>query len=59
MVDDDRDVSAYIDSVTPVKRRRDAQTLLGLMRRVTVEKPRMWGTIVGFGQVPLPLRQRT
>lgn len=50
MVDDDRDVSAYIDSVTPVKRRRDAQTLLEVMRRVTGEKPRMWGSIVGFGQ---------
>lgn len=49
MADEDRDVSAYINSVAPVKRRRDAQTLLELMRRVTGEKPRMWGSIVGFG----------
>jgi hypothetical protein len=48
MVDDG--VRGYIDAVTPAKRRRDAETLLGLMVRVTGEPARMWGTIVGFGE---------
>jgi len=31
-------------------RRKDCQTLIKLMRRVTGQKPKMWGTsIVGFG----------
>lgn len=46
---DDR-VSGYLDAVTPAKRRRDAETLLGLMGRVTGEPARMWGSIVGFGE---------
>lgn len=43
-------VRGYIDAVSPAKRRRDAETLLGLMVRVTGEPARMWGTIVGFGE---------
>lgn len=43
-------VRTYIDAVTPARRRRDAETLLGLMLRVTGEPARMWGSIVGFGQ---------
>ena len=44
------DVQQYLDGVTPAKRRRDAETMLAIMRRATGEEPRMWGTIVGFGQ---------
>jgi hypothetical protein len=44
------DVQTYLDSVTSQKRRKDAQTLVELMERVTGEQPRMWGTVVGFGQ---------
>ena len=44
------DVDAFIARVTPAVRRRDARTLVALMRRVTGEEPMLWGTIVGFGQ---------
>jgi hypothetical protein len=43
-------VRAYLDGVTPEKRRRDAEKLLELMSRVTGEPPRLWGSIIGFGQ---------
>jgi Domain of unknown function (DU1801) len=46
----DQSVQAHLDGVTPEKRRRDAQTLLDLMTRVTGESPRLWRSIVGFGQ---------
>ncbi len=45
----DPQVAAHLAQVTPAKRRRDAETLLGLMRRVTAEEPRLHGSIVGFG----------
>jgi hypothetical protein len=44
-------VQEYLDKVAPTTRRRDAETLLELMGRVTGESARMWGSsIVGFGQ---------
>jgi hypothetical protein len=43
-------VEAHIEGVTPEKRRRDAKTLLELMSRVTGESPRLWGSVIGFGQ---------
>jgi Domain of unknown function (DU1801) len=43
-------VRAYLDGVTPEKRRRDAEKVLELMSRVTGEPPRLWGSIIGFGQ---------
>jgi hypothetical protein len=43
-------VRAYLDGVTPEKRRRDAEKLLELMSRVTGEPPQLWGSIIGFGQ---------
>ena len=44
-------VRAFIDAVPNPTRRRDAETLLELMTRITGEKPRMWfRSIVGFGQ---------
>lgn len=43
-------VDEYLAQVTPAVRRRDAQTLIGLMREVTGREPEMWsGSIVGFG----------
>jgi hypothetical protein len=48
MMDDT--VREYIDAVTPAKRRRDAETLLGLMARITGEPARVSGTMVGFGE---------
>ncbi len=47
----DASVEAFIDAVDHPRRREDAHILLDLMRRVTGEKPVMWGpAIVGFGR---------
>ena len=47
----DNAVSDYLDKVASPVPRRDADTLLELMDRVTGEPARMWGSsIVGFGQ---------
>ena len=35
--------------VTPEKRQREAERLLELTR-VTGETPRLWGSVIGFGQ---------
>lgn len=44
-------VEVFLDSVTHRVRRRDADTLLALMERITGEIPYMWGpSIVGFGE---------
>jgi Domain of unknown function (DU1801) len=45
-----RSVQAHLEGVTPEKRRRDAETLLELMSRVTGESPRLLGNMIGFGQ---------
>jgi hypothetical protein len=43
-------VRNYLDGVTPEKRRRDAETLLQLMTRITGESPRLWRSVIGFGR---------
>jgi hypothetical protein len=43
-------VRAYIEAVASPTRRRDAQTLLALITRITGETARLWGpSIIGFG----------
>lgn len=44
------DVRAYLDGIASPGRRRDAETMIELMRRATGQEPHMWGTIVGFGR---------
>ena len=44
------EVRAYVDGIASPRRRRDAETMVALIHRVTGEEPQMWGTIVGFGQ---------
>ncbi|MFI7065803.1 DUF1801 domain-containing protein [Kribbella sp. NPDC050124] len=44
------DVADHLAKVRSAKRRRDAETMLGLMHRVTGEEPRMWATVIGYGQ---------
>lgn len=44
------DVEEFLAGVTPARRRRDATTMVGLMREVTGAEPVLWGTIVGFGE---------
>ena len=47
----DADPWAFVESVQPERRRRDARTLLALMERVTGKQPRMFGaSIIGFGE---------
>jgi hypothetical protein len=43
-------VRRHLDSITPERRRRDAETMVELITRVTGLEPKMWGTIIGFGQ---------
>jgi hypothetical protein len=46
----DEAVRTFIDKVASPTRRRDAETMLELMTRVTGEAPRMFGSsIIGFG----------
>ena len=46
----DDDVHAFLDRVEHPVRRRDAETMLELMGRITGQPARMWGpSIVGFG----------
>jgi hypothetical protein len=43
-------VTAFLDSVGNQQRRKDAFELLALMKELTGERPKMWGTsLVGFG----------
>ena len=44
-------VTGFIDAVDNETRRKDAKTLLAMMKKVTGEKPKMWGpSIIGFGE---------
>ena len=45
-----RSVSDFLNKIPDPQKRKDAKTILKLMKEVTKEKPVMWGTsIVGFG----------
>ena len=47
----DGNVEEFLNSVSNTKRREDSIYILAMMKRITGEQPRMWGTsIVGFGQ---------
>ena len=46
----DASVEHFLDSVENEDRREDARRVLAIMRQVTDEPPKMWGTrLVGFG----------
>ena len=46
----DADVGAFLDTVTPAKRREDAGVLLRLFNNATDLRPRIWGdSIIGYG----------
>ena len=45
-------VHEFIAGVKSPTRRRDAETLVELIERVTGLEPALWGTIVGFGSYP-------
>jgi hypothetical protein len=44
-------VSQFIDAIKDPDRRKDCRTVLGMMKKATGARPRMWGSsIVGFGK---------
>ena len=44
-------VTKFLSSIKPDDKRKDALTLLAIFKKITGEKPVMWGTsIVGFGK---------
>jgi hypothetical protein len=46
----DADVDAFLDAVTPARRREDGLALNALFREVTSAEPVLWGpSMVGFG----------
>jgi hypothetical protein len=46
----DADVGAFLDAVTPARRREDGLALDALFREVTGAEPVLWGpTMIGFG----------
>jgi hypothetical protein len=45
----DKDVASYLATVGSEVRRRDAATMVELLRRVTGLEPAMWSNIVAFG----------
>ena len=45
-------VTAYVAAIADPERRADCRTLIQLMRRLTGERPVLWGpSIIGFGRV--------
>ena len=45
-------LDAFLSTVEPPERRADADTLIGLMQRISGEPPVMWGpSIIGFGSL--------
>jgi len=45
------DVEAFIESVEPQAKREEARVLDALFRKVTRDRPRMWGAgIIGYGE---------
>jgi hypothetical protein len=44
-------VSSFVKGLGDERRRREAKTLISMMKAITGEKPVMWGpTIIGFGR---------
>ena len=47
----DQSVEEFLSAVPDERKREDCRSLLGLMKSITGEDPRMWGgSMVGFGQ---------
>jgi hypothetical protein len=46
----DQSAEAFLNGLTDENKRRDAFTILELMRKISQAEPKMWGTsIIGFG----------
>ncbi|MEM6725103.1 MAG: DUF1801 domain-containing protein, partial [Bacteroidota bacterium] len=47
----DKDVHAFIENITPKRRKEDAKVLLDLLKKITGKEPKIWGvSIIGFGK---------
>src|SRR5215510_14172970 len=50
----DASVEKFIDSVPDAQKRKDAFVILEMMKKITGEDPKMWGSsIIGFGNIHL------
>ena len=47
---EDAKLQEYLANIAQPTRKHDAHTLVELMRRATGEQPRVWGSMVGFGE---------
>lgn len=50
MLPDMSEIQEFLEGIANPTRKRDAATMIDLMSRATGEEPRMWGSIVGFGE---------
>ena len=47
-------VNDFINSIKDEQKRKDSETILGLMKKASGDDPKMWGgSIIGFGNVSL------
>lgn len=46
-------VIAFLEGLEDEQKKQDCYAVLDLMREVTQEDPKLWGSIVGFGQYHL------
>src|SRR3954454_16106138 len=47
----EQNVEQFLNSIDDEQQRRDSRTIVRLMREATGSEPRMWGSIVGFGDL--------
>lgn len=46
-----KSVNAFLNGIEPEQKRKDAKAILALLKKITTEKPEMWGSsIIGFGK---------
>lgn len=46
----DQSVTSFVESITG-QRKAEIETLIALGKKVTGKEPKMWGTIIGFGNL--------
>jgi hypothetical protein len=49
-VETKKSVTAFVDSIKDEFKRKDSKTLISLIEKITNNKPKIWGTIIGFGK---------
>ena len=49
-VETKKSVTKYINSIKEDSKRKDIETLVSLINKITGKKPKLWGTIIGFGK---------